>query len=348
MVFSNEPAQEADLLAERLQEQFPRVPLVGCSTAGSIDGHFLRETGSVVQFLHLDKGEMRARWVQLEPEGSDEAGRALARQLDSPDLQHIIVLSDGLKVNGTALVQGLAAIVGQRVSITGGLAGDGDRFRKTWVYNSEGSAQSETICGIGLYKPVWEIGFGSMGGWTAFGLERLVTRSKGNVLYEIDGQPALDLYKSYLGDRSADLPASGLLFPLSIRTNADDRPVVRTILGIDETQRSLIFAGDIPQGSYAKLMNASVDRLLRGAGSAAQTAVEGMEESPEWVLLVSCVGRKLVLKQLVEEEIEWVESVVQSGAISGFYAYGEIAPFEQGLACDLHNQTMTITTFRER
>jgi len=348
LVFSNESREDADVVARRLQAQFPGVLLTGCSTAGSIDGRSLRETGSVVQFLRFEKGEVRAHWVQLEPDGSEVAGKALAAQLNTPELEHLIVLSDGLNVNGTALVQGLTMVLGHRVSITGGLAGDGDRFRETWVYNALGSAQSDVICGIGLYKPVWEIGFGSMGGWSAFGIERLVTRSRGNVLYEIDGQPALDLYKSYLGERSADLPASGLLFPLSIRINAEDRPVVRTILGIDETQRSLIFAGDIPQGSYAKLMNASVDRLLRGAEAAAQTAVEALEETPEWALLVSCVGRKLVLKQMVEEELEWVESVVQSPAVSGFYSYGEIAPFRKGLACDVHNQTMTITTFRER
>jgi hypothetical protein len=348
LVFSNCERSCADVLSTRLSEQYPRAVLCGCSTAGSIMGNRVLDTGSAVHFLRFEKGSIRAEWMPIEAGLSEDAGQILASKLAAPELAHVLILSEGLDVNGTALVRGLASSLGTGVTITGGLAGDGDRFFETWVYDAQRKARSKVVCGIGFYGEDWEIGFGSMGGWSAFGIERLVTRSEGNVLYEIDGQPALQLYKSYLGERSDDLPSSGLLFPLSIRINADDRPVVRTILGIDETRQSLTFAGDIPQGSYAKLMNASVDRLLGGAENAAWTALNSLQTQPEWALLVSCVGRKLVLKQLVEEEVELVGSVLSVTQLSGFYSYGEIAPFERGLMCDLHNQTMTITTFRER
>lgn len=348
LVFSNCERSCADILARRLAEKYPNARLCGCSTAGSILNTTVLEQGSALHFFKFERGQIRVEWMPIEASLSEEAGQSLGALLHGPDLKHVLILSEGIKVNGTALVRGLASSLSSSVSITGGLAGDGDRFFETWVYDQHHKARPQMVCGIGFYKDVWEIGFGSVGGWSAFGIERLVTRSEGNVLYEIDGQPALQLYKSYLGDRSDDLPSAGLLFPLSIRVNAEDRPVVRTILGIDETRQSLTFAGDIPQGSYAKLMNASVDRLLGGAENAAATALNSLEAKPEWALLVSCVGRKLVLKQLVEEEVELVSAMLGQPHLSGFYSYGEIAPFEKGLLCDLHNQTMTVTTFRER
>ncbi|MDH5233859.1 MAG: FIST C-terminal domain-containing protein, partial [Gemmatimonadota bacterium] len=192
--------------------------------------------------------------------------------------------------------------------------------------------------------------YGSMGGWDPFGPDRLITRSAGNILYEFDGRPALELYKSYLGPHADELPSSGLLFPLSLR-RADGGPrVVRTILGVDEEAGSLIFAGGVPEGDYAQLMKANVDRLIDGAHGAASACVAPMSEgTADLAVLISCVGRKLVLKQRVEEEVESVRDVLGPGTVlSGFYSYGEIAPFSTSAKCELHNQTMTITTFSER
>jgi hypothetical protein len=199
-----------------------------------------------------------------------------------------------------------------------------------------------------LYGDRLKVGFGSLGGWDAFGPERVVTRSKANILYELDGQPALALYKKYLGDHAKDLPASGLLFPLSLKTSAGDS-VVRTILGVNEAEDSLTFAGDMPQGGHARLMKANFDRLIDGAIGAAQTSYAAIgSTSPELALLISCVGRKLVLKQRIEEEVEGVREVLGPEAVlAGFYSYGEISPFNPSAKCELHNQTMTITTLSE-
>lgn len=212
------------------------------------------------------------------------------------------------------------------------------------MIDAQSEARSNICCAHGFYGDEWQVRYGSRGGWTAFGLERKVTRSKGNVLYEIDGEPALELYKSYLGERSKDLPASGLLFPLSMRLNAEDPPLVRAILSVSEKDQSLTFAGDIPEGAFVKLIKANFDRLIDGAGQAGELAKWKEEEVPDLTLLVSCVGRKLVLKQMVEEEIEAVMDVLSAPTATGFYSYGELAPFMVGMACELHNQTMTVTT----
>jgi hypothetical protein len=214
----------------------------------------------------------------------------------------------------------------------------------------DGPAEPDTIAVLGLYGDRIKVGYGSLGGWDPFGPERLITRSDGNVLYELDGRSALDLYKQYLGEHAKGLPATGLLFPLSLRRRDAETGVVRTILSVDEQHQSMTFAGDIPTGSYARLMKANFDRLIDGAMTAARTSATPIGSSGvELALLVSCVGRKMVLGQRIEEEVEGVRDVVGARAmLAGFYSYGEISPFTPSAACELHNQTMTVTTLSER
>jgi hypothetical protein len=260
----------------------------------------------------------------------------------------VVVVSEGLKVNGSSLVEGLVAGLPAGVGVTGGLSGDGARFQRT-VVCVDGPAPTDQIVALGLYGARLRVGCGSRGGWDPFGPERRITKSAGNVLHELDGEPALDLYKRYLADHAARLPASGLLFPLAIRGETGE-PVVRTILAIDDAARTLTFAGDMPVGYRARLMKANVEHLVDGASSAAHTSLTGTEiTSPDLALLISCVGRKLVLKQRVEEEVEAVrEAFGPHTVITGFYSYGEVAPFSPAARCELHNQTMTITTISER
>ena len=180
--------------------------------------------------------------------------------------------------------------------------------------------------------------------------ERRITRSEGNVLFELDGKPALDLYKDYLGHLAQGLPGTALLFPLSIRRpQATSAPVVRTILGVDETRRSLTFAGDVPQGWVGQLMRTSNDGLIGSAAVAVAQATHGLNACGDaLVVSVSCVGRRLVLGERTEEEIESIVAGLPQGAAHvGFYSYGEISPNSDGGASELHNQTMTVTVFSE-
>jgi hypothetical protein len=233
------------------------------------------------------------------------------------------------------------------VGVTGGLSGDGSRFERTLVA-LDGPPDVERIVAIGFYGEALRIGFGSLGGWDPFGPERLVTRARGAVLYELDGQPALELYKRYLGEHAAQLPASGLLFPLSVR-RGDELPVVRTILSVDEREQSVTFAGEVPEGAFGQLMHANFDRLVDGASDAAQscfTALNG--RSPDVAFLISCVGRKLVLQQRIEEEVDAVRHVLgERPLLTGFYSYGEISAYAPSQPCQLQNQTMTITALLE-
>jgi hypothetical protein len=133
-----------------------------------------------------------------------------------------------------------------------------------------------------------------------------------------------------------------------VRVKPDETALVRTILAVDERLQSMTFAGDIPEGALARLTKCHVDRLIDGAVDAARASYPAGSAAPELAILISCVGRKLVLKQRVEDEVEGVRSILgEQIAMTGFYSYGEIAPFALGERSELHNQTMTITTFAE-
>jgi hypothetical protein len=350
LLFGSPGALREASLQEAVSTAYPKAWRFGCSTAGDIFGTEVSDDSLVVTAVRFEHTRIHGCTTRIGgPEDSLAAGERLARSFDRDGLVHVFVLSDGLHVNGSKLVEGLARQLPEDVTVTGGLSGDGPRFRETLVIGG-GGPEPDTIAALGLYGSRLRIGYASLGGWDSFGPERLITRSQGNVLYELDGRSALELYKTYLGPHASDLPASGLLFPLSLRTAAGGTPVVRTILAVDEAESSMTFAGDVPMGSFARFMKANFDRLIDGAVGAARTSYEAVGSvSPELALLVSCVGRKLVLGQRIEEEVEGVRDVLgERTALAGFYSYGEISPFTPDARCELHNQTMTITTLSER
>jgi hypothetical protein len=332
-----------------IKERYPAAHIFGCSTAGEIYGAAVCDDSIVTTAVNFEHTGVEGASIVLGKTGSAfEAGQKIATALNKHGLVHIFVLSDGIKVNGSDLVRGLMHNLPQGITVTGGLAGDGDRFKETLVFWDSEPAEN-TIAAIGLYGDSLKVGYGSLGGWDPFGTERLITRSNGNVLYEMDGQSALELYKKYLGEHAVGLPATGLFFPLSLRTGDSDSAVVRTILAVNEKDQSMTFAGDMPEGAYVRLMKANFDRLIDGATGAATTSLEAVEPgSPELAILISCVGRKMILKQRTEEEVEAVKDVLGPKAVvTGFYSYGEICPFAPSVKCELHNQTMTVTTFSE-
>jgi hypothetical protein len=354
LVFGGSSMLDDPAPIEQLVARYPLAHVTGCSTAGQIVGDGVSDGSLAVAVVRFD----RTRLVTVsEPvpaaDESFDVGMRLAERLRTaePELGAVLVLSDGLGVNGSALAAGLVRGTDAQVPIFGGLAADDDRFERTWVL-VDGVPRGGHVTAVGLAGPALALGHGSQGGWEAFGPVRRVTRSTGNVLHELDGEPALDLYERYLGERAAGLPATALLFPLAVRApGTGGRTVVRTVLGVDRATRSMTFAGDVPTGSTAQLMTGGLDRLVDGAGAAAAAAAAAPaargSAGTTLALAVSCVGRRLVLGRRTEDELEAVLAHVAPGTASvGFYSYGELAPAEAG-SCDLHNQTMTVTTIAE-
>jgi hypothetical protein len=335
-------------LYENIKTKFQNSSILITSTAGEIFQNEVVDNSIVVVAIQFEKTSIETSVVNIKDfTNSNEAGNHLISQLPKEKLSHVLVFSDGSLVNGSELVKGMENSLPENVMITGGLAGDGSNFHSTLVGINEVPIEGRIVA-IGFYGDHIHISHGSQGGWEAFGLEKTITKSKNNVLFEIDGKNALDLYKKYLDTEVDNLPSAALLFPLSLKIPGLTEPVVRTILSINEEEKSMTFAGDVPINSKVRFMKANLDKITEAASSAAMNSLIKDKSSPDFALLISCVGRKLILGERISDEIKAIaEKYNQNTPMAGFYSYGEISPFNKGGACQLHNQTMTITSFYE-
>jgi hypothetical protein len=336
-----------------LREMFPAAHILGCSTGGQINNSDVNDDGIVAAAIRFDS--TRLRLVDQDVTDASQSwncGETIGKALREDDLAGVFLLSDGLNVNGSELVNGMVSAIGSGVPLTGGLAGDGANFTETLV-GGNCVPRSRIAVGVGFYGKAIRIGHGSAGGWDLFGPRRQVTRSAGNVLFELDGEPALDLYERYLGlEDSKGLPGSALLFPIQVHdAEQPDSAVVRTVLAVDHDKRSMTFAGDVPQGWTAQLMRGNFDRLAEGAADAARQARLGLnagKDDHQFSILVSCIGRRLLMGQRTSDETEAAGAELGEDTLRlGFYSYGEISPHAKSGICELHNQTMTVTSFAE-
>ena len=348
LILGNRFLLEKEGVYEEVRDLFPSGHLVFGSSSGEIVAGAVNDNHITITAIEFEKSSFEIQTFNIHKveDDSEKAGVAIVNKLTPEGLKHIFVLSEGSFVNGSALTKGMQEAL-PNVLITGGLCGDDARFEKTLASYNEAPKEGEIVV-IGFYGETFEASFSIYGGWTPFGPERLITKSDGNILYEIDGKPALDLYKTYLGDKAKDLPGSALIYPLNVKSKENDQSFVRTILNIDEEKNAMILAGDVPEQSKVQLMMTNMDSIASASETAALRAMEGRNNPPQLALLISCIGRKLVLDQRIEEEVEEVMSVIGDDVvISGMYSYGEIAPFYGERSCKLHNQTMTITLISE-
>ncbi|MES2823341.1 MAG: FIST N-terminal domain-containing protein [Pseudomonadota bacterium] len=351
LVFGGLSFFESPNLADKLTALAPRAALVGCSTAGEIAVDRVYDNSCVVTAINFNKA--RAQAVTTIINGMTDsfgAGERLGKALPGADLKGVFILGTGVAINGSALVEGLQTNIPKGVAISGGLAADAGAFQQTWTIGPQGTSDKHIVA-VGLYGEHIQLSHGTFAGWEPFGPARKVTRCEQNVLYELDGQRALDVYKRYLGDYAKDLPGSGLLFPFEMLGSEREKSgIFRTILGIDETAGSLTLAGDIDPNGYLKLMHSSTDKLIEGAETAAKTALgkHPTHKDSALAILVSCIGRKLVMGDRVDDEVEAVANILGANTcVTGYYSNGEIGGTEFHGECRLHNQTMTITWISE-
>lgn len=348
MVFGNRYLLEDPLLLKEVLNIYPKGEIIIGSSAGEILGENVFDNTVALTAVEFEKSSFVVVKENILDHNKDAylTGKTLSEKLPEEGLKHVFIVSEGSYVNGSALTEGLESIH-EKIIFTGGLCGDDARFEKTLVGYNDAPKEGEIVA-IGFYGTALDISCAQFGGWTSFGPERVITKSKGNILYELDGQPALDLYKKYLGEKASELPQSALLYPLSVKLSGRKEAIVRTVLSIDEKENAMILAGDVLEGCEVQLMMANIDKIAEGASKAAELGMENREKDPELAILVSCIGRKLVMDQRVEEEIEEVGEIIGKNAtITGFYSYGELAPFSNSIKCELHNQTMTLTLLSE-
>jgi len=347
LLFGNRKYAQDSAVMSEIKAHFPSAEIVGCTTAGEVAQTKVYDDSLCLTAIDLEHSRLAVVSHNIANSSIPEVVKNLAKQLDHQGLKYAIVLSDGHQVNGTKLVASLQQHLPANVLISGGLAGDGTNFSETIVWHND-NVDTGNILVIGFYGEKLSFGYGCIGGWNAFGPDRTITKSQSNILYELDGKPALELYKKYLGPHAEQLPASALLFPLVMKV--DGNLITRTILNINEADGSMIFAGDVPQGVRVQLMRANAGNLIDGAELAAVAALNNLESTAKTglALLISCVGRRLVLEKYTDEELEVVKDIIGEGwTYAGFYSYGEFSPMINSNICALHNQTMTITMICE-
>jgi hypothetical protein len=349
LVFGNRFLLEAENLFEEVKALFPDGEIVFGSSCADITSSSVNEDTISITAIEFERSSFVIKTSNVLNANSDsfKTGSDLIKQFPKEGLKYVFVVSEGSFINGSQLTEGMNNASNDNLLITGALCGDSERFEKTLASYNENPKQGEIVA-IGFYSETLEVTFSIYGGWTPFGPERIVTKSEGNVMFELDNKPALDLYKKYLGEKSKDLPAAALLYPLNVKSKEAKQTIVRSILNIDEKRNAMILAGDIPEGSIVQLMMTNVDNIANASERAARQALALRQNKPELAILVSCIGRKLVLDHRVEEEIEEVTEVLGKGiTVTGLYSYGEIAPFHGEVSCQLHNQTMTVTLLSE-
>ena len=351
LVFGNRLMLDNDSIYQEIKGIFKDGHIVFGSSSGDISSSTVNEDTITITAIEFERSSFAIKTTNVLDSknklNSHSIGKELISQFNENNLKYVFVISEGSFINGSQLTLGMNSATENNLLITGALCGDDARFEKTISSYNEKPKPGEIVA-IGLYGETLEVSFSINGGWTPFGPERIVTKSEGNTLYELDGLPALDLYKKYLGEKSKDLPGAALLYPLNVKSSKEEHSIVRTILNIDEETNSMILAGDIFENSKVQLMMTNVDNIVNAAEKAAINAAELRKTEPELAILVSCIGRKLVLDQRVEEEVEEVIEVVGAKTtVTGLYSYGEIAPFIGESNCQLHNQTMTVTLISE-
>jgi hypothetical protein len=335
-------------LASFLKERYPTAQIVGCTTSGEINPSGVFDDSVQITAILWEKTMQRVAHVKMSGmQNSFETAAGIAKQLKADSLRTVLVFSDGLNVNGSELLLGFQSVLGD-IPIVGGLAGDGGAFVKTLQLFND-SVSDNLVIAVGLYGNNLITASGALGGWKPYGPPRKITRSQKNVVYEMDGKPALPLYRMYIGEHYAKgLPGTGLKFPFAIiEEGKRDVEKVRTLLAIDSANNSLTFAGNVEEGETVRFCQTTHDRLVEGAGGAAHLVTGNLKganmSQPGLALLVSCVGRKGVMAEQVADEVKMVQQILGSQTmLTGFYSYGELAPRPNTTDSVLHNQTMTI------
>ncbi len=348
LVFGSVKRFSEGKLPSFLKSRYPSAQLVGCTTSGEISAAGVFDDSIQITAIQWEKTIQRVAQTKMSGMlNSFEAAASLAKLLKADTLRTVLVISDGLNVNGSELLKGFQSVLGD-IPIVGGLAGDGGAFVKTLQLYNESISDNQVIA-VGLYGSALITSSGALGGWKPYGPPRKVTKSEKNVVYEMDGKPALPLYRMYIGEAfSRGLPGTGLKFPLAvIEEGKRDVEKIRTLLAIDSKANSLTFAGNVEVGETVRLCQTNHDRLVEGAGNAAHLVMEGLSASKTnqagLALLVSCVGRKGVMAENVGDEVKLVQQILGSQtSVTGFYSYGELAPRPNTTDSVLHNQTMTI------
>jgi len=264
-------------LLEGVNSVIPGTPVITCTTDGKISTLGLSTDSVVVLALASDQIKFTTVAVDFLSQDSFKAGIKVGNQFINTNIKYMQIFSDGLLGNGSKIVEGIQKVFGKSISIAEGTTGDGSLFTRTYQYHNY-KVLTNSIVGVG-FEGKYSFITGVSSGWTPIGMAKKVTKSIGNVVYELDGQPALDVYKKFLGKHASLLPAVGVEYPLGLSgpqgdVEEDGYFLCRATMGVDHEKGSITFAGDVPQGAMVKITMGNDLDVIKTAKKAAQSALD--------------------------------------------------------------------------
>lgn len=331
-------------------------PLVGCSGAGEITTEGPEKKSLVVLVLASDSLRATIGLGEAISRDARKAGQQAAREASKAGGErHIfMMMPDGLKGNGADIVRGVQEILGTSFPIVGGSAGDDFLFQQTYQYYND-QVLSDAVTGVLFGGPI-TCAFGARHGWRTLGKHRLVTRAKANVIYEIDDEPAVQIYEEYFGKGVEELSQEPLarmaiLYPLGMSVPGEEEYLLRNALRV-ERDGSLVCVAEVPEGSEVRLMMGSRKNCIEAARAAAQQALDSLGEAKvELAIVFSSISRYKLLGRRDSFEIDAIREVLGGDVpLVGFYTYGEQAPLRAEMNVGqsyFHNETIVILAIGE-
>jgi hypothetical protein len=347
IVFASASHDHAELL-RGIREQAMGVPLVGCSTAGEIATSGPGDAGVVVCALGGEGFSVATTAAsgasgRLRAAGADAAS-CLSGVTEGTNTV-LLLLTDGLAGDQAEIVRGAYSVAGARIPLVGGCAGDDLKMEATFQFHGERVLNDAVVAAaVSSEGPV---GIGVRHGWRAVGEAMPVTQAGGNVVAELDGQPALDVYLRRLNapeeahaDRGA-FTRFAQTHPLGLASRTSE-PHVRFISGADFERRSLVCIAEVPQGGLAWLMEGDAESVFEATDGACSDALAALDgHAPLGMVAFDCIARRGVLGEGgIGAEIERVTRRNHGAPVAGFYTYGEIAR-TRGVS-GFHNQTLVL------
>jgi len=319
-------------LAKWLKSILPHSNIIGVTTAGEICLGKIYEGSVVISFTVFNTTSVKSKMYDLS---SDCKIENTINDLVTAETKAIIIFSDGLNSNAEKLVKGVYALRPEIV-IAGGRAGDNFVFEKTYVFNETGYTQNGYVI-ASLSADELLVNSDYILNWTPIGKDMIVTKAKGNILYELDGMPIYDVYKKYLGEDVIDnFPKSSMEFPLIIKKEhiliARD-PLLKT----DDS--ALMFAGNFEEGDVVRFSFGDIEDI---EDEATEYFNKFKTIPAESIFVYSCAARKSLMGDKLEDEINILESLTQT---SGFFTYGEY--FHTSNIAEILNVTTTFLALSE-
>ncbi len=336
--------------------------LVGSSTAGEITtaGPAKRHSVAVMAIKSSDIQFSAAvgENIAADPRVAGQKVAAEVRKLAGDKLKAFIMLPDVLVGNGADTVRGVLDSLGEHFPVVGGASGDDFKFVKTYQYLND-KVYSGAVVGLGLAGS-FKMGIGVKHGWIPISTPMKVTKSSGSVLHELNGQPAINIYKNYFGEEEAQqlqketLAKLAITYPLGIVVTGSEEMLIRDPISVDE-HGSITCAAEIPEGSSIQLMIGSYMKAIEVAQIAAENAVAQLEgAAPKAVIIFNCIARNKLFGERAGDEISAIQTAVGTDTpLIGFYTYGEQAPLGGEVRnldkCNpaFHNETVVICVLGE-